>query len=194
MLSKDEIQNSLKEKFSINKNISASLSKEECERIFELLKYETIVAKLIESYVDKNSKLAGNNSAYGRSVSKAKSQLEYLEKEYDSLKNYIESIEEAKITLEEKKKLLEAEKNNLEGEVKFLTSNNEALTFNVKTLTEQNHELTGANERLKKDNKDLKNLVDQIKLRLARDTKELLKYENSELKKAVIRLFAWTLG
>jgi hypothetical protein len=54
--------------------------------------------------------------------------------------------------------------------------------------------LTEANTQLKKDNKDLKNIVDQIRLRLARDTKELLEYEDNEIRKALIRLFRWTLG
>jgi predicted RNase H-like nuclease (RuvC/YqgF family) len=64
----------------------------------------------------------------------------------------------------------------------------------VETLTSQNTELTGANEQLKKDNKDLKNIVDQIKLQLARDTKALLQYEDNQIRRAVIKLFRWTLG
>ena len=44
------------------------------------------------------------------------------------------------------------------------------------------------------ENKDLKNLVDAIKLRLTKDIQELLKYEDSEIRKALIRLFQWTLG
>jgi FtsZ-binding cell division protein ZapB len=68
------------------------------------------------------------------------------------------------------------------------------LVSQVQVLTTQNDELTIANTQLKKENRDLKNIVDQIKLRLARDTKALLQYENSELRKAVIRLFRWTLG
>ncbi|MEQ9669030.1 hypothetical protein [Coleofasciculus sp. G2-EDA-02] len=55
-------------------------------------------------------------------------------------------------------------------------------------------ELVDANEKLKKDNRDLTNIVDQIRLRLARDTKMLLEYEDSEIRKALIRLFRWTLG
>lgn len=54
--------------------------------------------------------------------------------------------------------------------------------------------LVGVNEQLKKDNKDLKNLVDAIKLKLAKDTKKLLQYEDSEIRKALIQLFKWTLG
>ena len=64
----------------------------------------------------------------------------------------------------------------------------------MQTLTSQNDELIDANTKLKKDNKDLKNIVDQIRLRLARDTKMLLEYEDSEIRKALIRLFRWTLG
>lgn len=58
----------------------------------------------------------------------------------------------------------------------------------------RNDELVDVNDQLKKENKDLKNIVDQIRLRLARDIDELLRYEDSELRKAMIRLFRWTLG
>jgi hypothetical protein len=64
----------------------------------------------------------------------------------------------------------------------------------VQTIVTEKDELAEANNQLKRDNKELKNIVDQIRLRLARDTKMLLQYEDSELRKAVIRLFRWTLG
>jgi vacuolar-type H+-ATPase subunit I/STV1 len=63
-----------------------------------------------------------------------------------------------------------------------------------KQLKKDNSELIKINEQLKKDNKDLKNIVDMIKLRLAQDTNKLLKYEDSEIRKAVVQLFKWTLG
>jgi hypothetical protein len=51
-----------------------------------------------------------------------------------------------------------------------------------------------ANDELKKDNKKLKNIVDQIKLKLAIDTKQLLQYKDSEIRQGLIKLFKWTLG
>ena len=55
MTSKDELQTALKEKFGVNKNISQPLSKEECERLLNLLYSEASAAKLVSSYADKNS-------------------------------------------------------------------------------------------------------------------------------------------
>ncbi len=51
-----------------------------------------------------------------------------------------------------------------------------------------------ANDELKKDNKKLKNIADQIKLKLAIDTKQLLQYQDSEIRQRLIKLFKWTLG
>ena len=69
-----------------------------------------------------------------------------------------------------------------------------SLEAQIKTLTAKNQELIKVNKILQKDNKDLKNIVDRIKLQLAIDTKQLLRYEDSELRKGVVKLFKWTLG
>ncbi|HEY9833975.1 MAG TPA: hypothetical protein V6D26_25715, partial [Stenomitos sp.] len=63
-----------------------------------------------------------------------------------------------------------------------------------KQLEKDKIELSQVNEELKKDNKDLKNIIDAIKLRLAIDVKSLLRYEDSEIRKALIKLFNSTLG
>ncbi len=194
MASKDELQNALKEKFSINKNISQPLSKEECERLLALLYSEPSAAKLVESYADKNFSLGRNNANYARARNQVERKFEALQAEYLQLEKSIESIEEAKTALERRKELLEEEQKKLEAEVQSLSSKNQSLASKIQTLATQNDELTVANTQLKKENKDLKNIVDQIKLRLARDTKALLQYEDSEIRKAVIRLFRWTLG
>lgn len=93
-----------------------------------------------------------------------------------------------------RKQQLSQEHQALESQVKNLEQDNHNLSFKVQTLIGHNDELMAANTQLKKDNKDLKNLVDQIRLRLARDTKMLLQYEDSEIRKVLIRLFQWTLG
>lgn len=194
MASKDELQSSLKEKFGINKNISQALTKEECERLFDLLCSEPSAAKLVSSFADKNSSLGRNNATYAKARNQAERKFETLQAEYQQLEKSIESIEAAKLYLEKRKRELEEEQKKLEAEVQNLSSTNQSLKSNVQTLTTQNDELIVANTQLKKENKDLKNIVDQIRLRLARDTKMLLQYEDSEIKKAVIRLFRWTLG
>lgn len=194
MASKNELQNALKENFGVNKNISQPLNKEECERLLNLLDSEPSATKLIESYADKNSHLGRNNANYAKERSQTERKFEALQAEYFQLEKSIESIEEAKTTLERRKGLLEEEQRKLEAEVQSLSSKNQSLASKVQTLTTQNDDLSVANTQLKKENKDLKNIVDQIKLRLAIDTKALLQYEDSEIRKAVIRLFRWTLG
>jgi chromosome segregation ATPase len=194
MATKDELQNTLKDKYKINKNISQVLTKEECEQLLELLKLEPSTAKLVQSFVQKNSNLSNNNALYGRMRSKAEAKLSSLQEEYEALEASIQAIESDTTKLEERKQQLEAERQQLEAEVQRLASYNTRLETKVETLASQNTELTGANEQLKKDNKNLKNIVDQIKLQLARDTKALLQYEDNQIRRAVIKLFRWTLG
>jgi long-subunit acyl-CoA synthetase (AMP-forming) len=64
----------------------------------------------------------------------------------------------------------------------------------LKKLSADNDQLQKINEDLKKDNKRLKNIVDLIKLKIAQQTKEILQYEDSEIRKAVIQFFHSTLG
>jgi chromosome segregation ATPase len=194
MASKNELQNILKEKFDINKNISQSLNKEECEELLSLLYREPSAVKLVNSYADKNGQLGRNNATYARAGKQAQRKLETLQVDYRQLEDSIQSIEAAKVDLETRKKVLEDEQRKLEAEIQALASGNQALASKMQVLTTQNDELIEANSQLKRENKDLKNIVDQIRLRLARDTKLLLQYEDNEIRKALIRLFKWTLG
>ena len=70
----------------------------------------------------------------------------------------------------------------------------EKLKAKIQGLLSDKNELIGANEELKKDNKNLKNLVDAIKLRLAIDMNNLLQYEDSEIRKALVKWFKGTQG
>ncbi|GAB4131998.1 MAG: hypothetical protein Fur0046_01380 [Cyanobacteria bacterium J069] len=208
MVSKGELQTILKEKLGINKNITESLTREDCENILALLQQDHSAARLVDSFAKKNASLGRNNAHYGQLRSQAERKLETLKTEYTQLAQSIKDLEAdkqaleqkkrtlevGKQTLEQKKKALEEEQLKLESELKSLSQNNQALSSKVQDLANQNTELTDVNAQLKKENKDLKNIVDQIRLRLAEDTKVLLQYEDSELRKAVIRLFRWTLG
>jgi chromosome segregation ATPase len=194
MASKDELQAVLKTKYGINKNISQPLNLEECERLLDLLDREAGAVKLVESFAQKNSTLSDSSRSLGRMREQSKRKLESLEVEYRELENSIQQLEASKSTLESKKQQLEQEKERLEFEVQNLSSANLSLTTKVDDLAANNDELLKANDQLKKDNKSLKNVVDAIRLRLARDTSELLKYEDNELRKALIRVFKWTLG
>lgn len=194
MSSKQTLQNTLKEKYSINKNITQPLSAEDCQQLLVLLQNQPSAARLVESFIAKNSTLSQNNRYYGQRRRQAENRVEALNAEYRQLEKTIADLEKGKNVLGDRKQQLNEEQARLEQEVNRLASQNDTLASKVQTLTTENDELVEANIQLKKDNKDLKNIVDQIRLRLARDTKMLLQYEDSEIRRAMIRLFRWTLG
>ena len=68
------------------------------------------------------------------------------------------------------------------------------LTKEVKELNTNNQSLIKVNGELKKDNKNLKNIVDAIRLRIATDMKEILKYSDRDLRQAILKLFKSTQG
>jgi chromosome segregation ATPase len=194
MPSKSEIQTILKEKYNINKNITHSLSLEDCENLLIVLSNAPSAERLVASLVNKNNELSQNNRSYGQRRNQAERNFERLQAEYYQLEKSISDLEEANGALGKRKNVLAEEHQDLEGQINKLTAENQSLSLRMQTLTTRNDELVEANDQLKKDNKELKNVVDQIRLRLARDTKMLLQYEDSEIRKALIRLFRWTLG
>ncbi|MBH8574778.1 hypothetical protein I8752_17465 [Nostocaceae cyanobacterium CENA369] len=86
------------------------------------------------------------------------------------------------------------EREKYEVEMQNLSDKNKIIGVQLNTIKSQNNMLIQVNEQLKKDNKNLKNLIDAIKLRLAIDTKKLLQYEDSEIRKALVNMFKSTLG
>ncbi|BAY10753.1 hypothetical protein [Calothrix sp. NIES-2098] len=86
------------------------------------------------------------------------------------------------------------EREKYEAEIQRLSDQNKSLDLQLNTIKSQKNELIQVNDQLKKDNKALKNLIDAIKLKLAIDTKRLLQYEDSEIRKALINMFKSTLG
>jgi hypothetical protein len=73
-------------------------------------------------------------------------------------------------------------------------SQNQQLSARVKELEVDNRSLTKVNTELKKDNKSLKNIVDSIRLQLAKDMKGVLKNQDSDLRQAILKLFKSTQG
>jgi hypothetical protein len=69
-----------------------------------------------------------------------------------------------------------------------------ALEEIIQALVAENKELLNVNDHLKKDNKALKNLVDEIRVKLAINTKQLLDYKDSEIRQALTQFLSWTLG
>lgn len=74
------------------------------------------------------------------------------------------------------------------------TVNTDSSEIEIKKLLADNNALRKINQELKQDNKRLKNIVDLIKLKLAQSTNDILRYEDSEIRKAVIKLLHSTLG
>ncbi|MBD1913510.1 MULTISPECIES: hypothetical protein [unclassified Leptolyngbya] len=194
MPSKSELQDLLKEKYGINKNISQSLTIEDCEQILGILQNQPSATRLVESFISKNSDLSQKNRNFGALRSQAEKKLEKLQLEYQELEKNIADLELAKESLGDRRQQLLQDHQSLESEINGLMAQNQELSSKVTFLSTQNNELVEANLQLKKDNKDLKNVVDQIRLKLAQDINLLLQYEDSEIRKAMIRLFRWTLG
>lgn len=102
--------------------------------------------------------------------------------------------QECATKIDQYKKAQKQEREKLEAEIQSLFSKKDFLEAEVKALASEKNQLIEANEQIKKDNKALKNLVDQIRLKLAIDTKKLLQYEDSEIRRELVKLFKWTLG
>lgn len=187
MPTKSDLQDSLKAKYGINKNITQSLSAAECEELLTLLQSQPSAIKLVGSFIAKNEELSRNNRTFGQQRSQTQQKFKSLQTEHEKLEKEIAELENSNTSLVAHRARLVKEQQELEAQIQQLSSK-------VQNLTTHNDELLDANAKLQKDNKDLKTIVDQIRLRLARDTQMLLEYEDSEIRKALIRLFRWTLG
>ncbi|PPS45924.1 hypothetical protein [Chroococcidiopsis sp. TS-821] len=141
-------------------------------------------------------------------VTKKNKEIEQIHQEYDAkLTQYKQELKQARERNEAENHNL-ASVNELKAEVRRLTAVNDelkkentALKDELQNVTSVNKDLNAKlkksnliNDQLKKDNKDLKNVVDAIKLKLAIEVNQLLKYEDSEIRKALIKLFKSTLG
>jgi uncharacterized protein (DUF3084 family) len=194
MVSKSDFQQVLKERYGVNKNINGAIAKEDYEFILDILQHQPSMVRLIEVFLAKNNELGKSNRLFGGQRYRAEEKFSRLQEEHQQLEKAIVDLKQSTTHLSDLKAQLKKEHQNLEGQVQTLLTRNQTLTTKVQTLSDQTEELSVANTQLKKDNKDLKNLVDQIRLRLAQDTKKLLQYEDSEIRKALIRLFRQTLG
>lgn len=188
MASKGQLQTILMEKYGINKNISAALNKEECEQIIDILDSEPITVKLIESFAEKNAGLRKNNASLGSRRYHAETKLSSLQSEYLELQESIKNIELLKSESALRKQELEQETRKLEEDIKRITKENKNLKTKVNTLSSNNQELTEANSQLQKDNRHLKNIVDQIRLQLTINMNSLLRLQDSEIRKGLIKL------
>ncbi len=194
MATKKQLQDSLKLQYGINKNISQELSTENCERLLALMDQEPSILELVASFADKNIELGKNNQRFGQQRSQAERQLKKAKAEYEQLQKSVAEAESRNNGLRVKRGDLDKEQAALQQRINDLQAQNQQLSGTVQTLEKKTEALSDVNEVLKKDNKALKNLVDQIRLKLAIDIKQLMRYEDSELRKAAARLFKWTQG
>ncbi|MGB3614466.1 MAG: hypothetical protein WBA10_11800 [Elainellaceae cyanobacterium] len=194
MRSKKELQAVLKEKYAVNKNISEPLTVEDCEQLLTLLSENESAAKLVGSFVSKNSELSQNNRQHGQRRSQVEKKLQALQNDYIQLEQSIQNREWSGKESDSREDPSSQEYQELENKIKDLTSRSDTLVANFNQLKTENNQLVKVNAELKKDNKLLKNIVDKIKLQLARKTNEILQYEDSEIRKALIRLFQGSLG
>ena len=194
MASKADLQTQLKDLYKVNKNISETLTRDECEAMLLLLAENPSAIKIVEAFVNKNSSLGKNNMVLGGQRSRAERRFETLQSEYDALEVSIADLESTTNALNQRKLQLEADRNSLSREIEQIGTQNKALSEKVGKLNVLTDELSDANDQLKKENKALKNLVDAIRLRLAKDVKQLLNYDDSEIRKALIKVFKSTLG
>ncbi|MGG6298079.1 hypothetical protein ACQ4M4_27110 [Leptolyngbya sp. AN02str] len=79
-------------------------------------------------------------------------------------------------------------------EIEVKTQETTELSSKVQVLATEKDELSEANDQLKKDNKALKNLIDAIRLQISLDVKRLLNYEDSEIRRALMKWFKSTQG
>ncbi|WP_068819302.1 hypothetical protein [Phormidesmis priestleyi] len=111
----------------------------------------------------------------------------------------LQAAQKAQVTkktneIERLEKAHELEIEKLKARIQNPSPKDEFLEAKVKALASQNDELIKVNDGLKKDNKALKNLVDRIRLKTAIDVKNLLKYEDSEIRRALAKWFKGTQG
>jgi len=195
MVSKDELQNTLKEKYGINKNISQPLSKEECERLLYIFSIEPGAVELAESFVQKNETLGKDNRLYGQKRSQAEKRLASLQVEHRELQESIKTLELSNPALEDRKRQLEQERAKLEADINNLSAQNNSLELKIRKLSSEKDELVGVNDQLKKDNKDLKNIIDKIRLEVVVQLKNALKAGDIlEIKKTIAKIVRWIAG
>jgi chromosome segregation ATPase len=123
-----------------------------------------------------------------------RTQLQGAEAESQKLQASIAQMVASKETLIDRKQNLTQETAQLEAEIKALTARSQALEVQVGQLKSEKQELVVVNDDLKKDNKRLKNIVDMIRLKFSKDVDQLLRYEDSEIRKALIKMYKSTLG
>ncbi len=100
----------------------------------------------------------------------------------------LQAAQKGMVTRKTKEITLKVEENkNLHNETRILNSQNTK-------LSQDNEQLIEVKDQLEKENRNLKNLVDAIRLKITIEGDKLLRYEDSEIRKAVSKLFKTIQG
>jgi regulator of replication initiation timing len=203
MAVKAELQDILKERYGINKNISQPLSPLECQQLITLLSSETGVAKVVESFIDKNKELTTKNQQLGKRVVKAekgvaveKGKVEFEQERVEVLKN---ELKLARMELQNRQGGVNpiqdsSQESSIENGVPMLTERLKMLEREMTVLTSDNKKLVEVNDDLKKDNNEMKNIVDAIRLRFSLEVEQVLKSDNSGIRRAITQMYKSVLG
>jgi uncharacterized protein (DUF3084 family) len=183
MVAKSKLQKLLSDQYGINKNISDALSATECQELMTLLESENSAVSLINSFAAKNQELAKKNSLLGTQRYHAEMRYERMKAEYQDLQATAQSGDRPNV-----------QPDDLAHEVATLQTRSQNLEQQVQALGAEKQELAKANHELQKDNKRLKNIVDAIRLKFSKDVDQLLKYEDSEIRVMLAKLYRSTLG
>jgi regulator of replication initiation timing len=196
MAVKAELQNILKERYGINKNISQPLSSLECQQLITLLSSETGVAKVVESFIDKNKELTTKNQQLGKRVVKAEKEVDFEQERVEVLKN---ELKLARMELQNRQGGVNpiqdlSQESSIENGVPMLTERLKMLEREMTVLTSDNKKLVEVNDDLKKDNNEMKNIVDAIRLRFSLEVEQVLKSDNSGIRRAITQMYKSVLG
>lgn len=200
-VTKQELQGILKDRYGINKEISKSLSVDECRCFITLLSSDASAIKIVNALIAKNRELAVNNQQLGRRYSKE------LEKKEEELKKEKEKAQ----LLQNELQLARMENNGqngtanqennpsqgrgiLENRIATLAAQAEALEKQMTSLAGDNQKLVEVNDDLKKDNRDMKNIVDAIRLRFSLEIEQIMEQDDAQLRQAILKMYQSVLG
>jgi hypothetical protein len=196
MAVKAELQNILKERYGINKNISQPLSALECQQLIRLLSSETGVAKVVESFIDKNKELVTKNQQLGKRNVKLVEKVEVEQEKATVLQN---ELKLARMELQNRQGGVSSipnpsEESGIDNQVPVLTDRLKMLEREMNTLASDNKKLVEVNDDLKKDNNEMKNIVDAIRLRFSLEVEQVLESDNNGIRKAITQMYRSVLG
>ncbi len=176
----------LQKKNSQPSNLKAAVSSEH-QRVVEQ------VGTLEEQKLQLSSKVKQLDASNNELV-KVNNELRQDNRRLKDLEKEREELQKKNSQLSKLKTTVPSERQQLVKQVKTLEEQKLQLSSKVKQLDASNNELVKVNHELKKDNKRLTDLVDAIRLNLSKNVKDILRSEESEIKKVLAKIYQSLLG